>query len=170
MSFPTQGQSFSFEITLDSQGTPGEIQVNPTIAAGDFKIFRDGVLDGNLDTLPSVVDASHGVVKVTVSSTETTGVGRVCIQAKDQAGSEWFGNSWTFFLETPRAEPGQGAPPASATTQEKVDYLYATAIGKKTNDASHVKIYAADGTTVLFKLPINESGGTTTAGTAVSGP
>lgn len=169
MSFPTQGQSFSFEITLDSQGTPGEIQVNPTIAAGDFKIFRDGVLDGNLDTLPSVVDASHGVVKVTVSSTETTGVGRVCIQAKDQAGSEWFGNSWTFFLETPRAEPSQGAPPASATMQEKIDFLYAAEIGKKENDGSYINVYASDGTTVLFRYPVSESGGTTTIGTAVTG-
>ena len=57
MGNPTQAQAFSFEITLISQSTK-DIVVNPTIAPGDFKIFKDGALDGNLDTLPLVSDPS----------------------------------------------------------------------------------------------------------------
>ena len=168
MGNPTQAQAFSFEITLISQSTK-DIAVNPTIAAGDFKIFKDGALDGNLDTLPLVSDPSHGVVTVAVSAAEVTGCSRICIQAKDVADAEWYGNSWTFFLDTPRGEPGQGAPPVSATPYEKIDYLYAERVGKKTNDGSFINVYAADGSTVLFRYPVSESGGVTTIGAPVTG-
>lgn len=168
MGNPTQGQAFSFEITLISQSTK-DIQINPTLAAADFNIFKDGALDGNLDTTPVVVNASYGVVTIAVSAAEVTGCSRICIQAKDVSGAEWYGNSWTFFLDTPRSEPAQGAPPASATMAQKIDYLYTRMRNKKTNDASFVNVLADDESTVLWKHPVNESGGSTTAGEGVTG-
>lgn len=169
MGAPTQGQAFSFDVTLISQSTK-DIQVNPTIAVGDFKIYQDGVLDGNLDTTPTVIDATRGLVKVPVSATETSGVSRVTVEAIDAAGAEWYGASWCFFLEVPRGEPGQGQPPTSNTTEGKIDTLYKHAINKQTNDGSFIKNYNNAGDTVDSKAPISESGGTTTIDKLVTGP
>lgn len=46
------------------------MQSNPTIAAGDFKVDKDGGGLTNLSTLPSVDPASSKLVKITLSSTE----------------------------------------------------------------------------------------------------
>jgi hypothetical protein len=74
------------------------------------------------------------------------------------------------LLDDARAEPGQGAPPASADMATKVDYLYKWTRNKKDNDGTTTNFYADDGSTVDHKQTVSESGGTVTKGEIVTGP
>jgi hypothetical protein len=64
------------------------MQVNPTIASGDFKVSIDGGALANLGTLPAVTPASSSMVKITLSTSEMAGANAtvVCL---DAAGAEW---------------------------------------------------------------------------------
>lgn len=68
-----------------------------------------------------------------------------------------------------RAEPGQGAPPASATFLSKLDYVYKVLRNKKINDGSNINIYGDDEVTIHHKIPISDSGGSTTQGEMITG-
>ena len=85
---PVKGQDFVFRLALiDAQ--IGGFKANPTIAAGDFKVSKDGGALANLATLPSVEPAGSIWVKIELSSTEMT-ADTVAIQAIDQtATKEW---------------------------------------------------------------------------------
>jgi hypothetical protein len=69
---PKKGEDFSFQIALEDYANPGNFKSNPTIAAGDFKITKDGGATANLTTLPSVSPASSVFVTVSLSATEMT--------------------------------------------------------------------------------------------------
>lgn len=79
---------YIFFASLVSQANTKLMQVNPTIAAGDFKVSIDGGALANLGTLPAVTPAGSSMVKFTLSTTEMAGANAtvVCI---DAAGSEW---------------------------------------------------------------------------------
>lgn len=49
---------------------PGRFKSSPTIAAGDFKVDKDGGGLNNLGTLPSVDPSGTKLVLITLSSTE----------------------------------------------------------------------------------------------------
>jgi len=68
-----------------------------------------------------------------------------------------------------RAEPGQGAPPASASLAVKVDWVYTYLINEKRQDATELELVSQDGTTVIAKSPVSDDGTTTTIGKMVSG-
>lgn len=85
---PVKNQAFSFEMSLISQSDTDIFQVNPTLAAGDVKIIKDGVLDGNIDTLPTAVTSITQVITVTLSTDEMN-ANRVQVVFKDAAGDEW---------------------------------------------------------------------------------
>ena len=85
---PKKNTQFIFYISLVSQTDTKLMQVNPTIAAGDFKVATDDGAPGNLGTIP-VVDADFTKrVKVTLSTGEMNG-DNVTFIASDAAGSEW---------------------------------------------------------------------------------
>lgn len=48
----------------------GSLKANPTIAAGDFKVSKDGGALANLTTLPSVEPAGSVLVTISLSATE----------------------------------------------------------------------------------------------------
>ena len=86
---PKTGEDFIFYAALPSASTPGTFQSNPTIAAGDFKVSKDGGALANLNTLPAVTPASSIWVKFTMSATEMT-ADNVSIQGIDQTSpKEW---------------------------------------------------------------------------------
>ncbi len=73
---PTKNASFETYVSLRSFASPGSMQANPTLAAGDVKAYFDGVAStlgagasANLITLPTVVGTTV-VVKVALGSTE----------------------------------------------------------------------------------------------------
>lgn len=68
---------------------PGSFKSSPTIAAGDFKVDKDGAGLNNLATLPAVDPAASVLVKVTLSATEMNAdvVTVVCIDQTNP--KEW---------------------------------------------------------------------------------
>jgi hypothetical protein len=70
MDEPLAGEAYAMEIGLYSFASPGTFQVNPTITAGDFTLYRNGVLMGNLATLPVVRPAGGSVVYLVLAAQE----------------------------------------------------------------------------------------------------
>jgi hypothetical protein len=68
---PRKGEDFLIRIALADLNTPGSLKANPTIAAGDFKVDKDGGFN-NLATLPTVSPAAGVAVLITLSATEMT--------------------------------------------------------------------------------------------------
>ena len=67
---PVKNEDFVIRIALEDMANPGRFKSSPTIAAGDFKVDKDGAGLVNLGTLPSVDPAASKLVKITLSSTE----------------------------------------------------------------------------------------------------
>jgi hypothetical protein len=86
---PVKNEDFIIRIALEDYANPGNMKSNPTIAAGDFKVDKDGGGLSNLSTLPSVDPASTVLVKITLSSTEMNAdvVTLVCVD--QTAPKEW---------------------------------------------------------------------------------
>lgn len=86
---PVRAEDFRTFIALESYANPGTFQSNPTIAAGDFQVSKDGGAFANLTTLPSVAPASSEMVQIDLSGTEMT-ADVVVIRCKDQTSPpEW---------------------------------------------------------------------------------
>lgn len=68
------------------------------------------------------------------------------------------------------AEPGQGAPAATASLAAKINYLYKAWRNKVETTSSSYKLYADDATTVDQKSTNSDSGTTFTKGEAAAGP
>lgn len=77
-----------FYVGLAPRTASGIFQANPTLAAGDVKISKDGGAFANLNTLPDVDPDGGKAVKVTLSQTETN-ADNIVILFSDAAGDEW---------------------------------------------------------------------------------
>jgi hypothetical protein len=100
---PKRGEIFYWETELISRADTNIFQVNPTIAAGDVIVYKDGALDGNIDVTPTPIGASQ-VVACQLSAAEMT-AGRVKVVFHDVVGAEWQDQSWEFFtVDTPSDE------------------------------------------------------------------
>lgn len=86
---PKKNEDFIIRIALEDYANPGNFKSSPTIAAGDFKVDKDGGGLSNLSTLPSVDPSSTVLVKITLSSTEMNAdvVTLVCVDQTSQ--KEW---------------------------------------------------------------------------------
>lgn len=92
---PTKNASFETYVSLRSFATPGSLQANPTLAAGDVKLYIDGVAStlgagssANLITLPTVVGTTV-VVKVVLGSTEMNGDNLTVVFIDQTSPKEW---------------------------------------------------------------------------------
>lgn len=86
---PVNGTAFICYVSLQDLATPGSMKANPTIAAGDFQISKDGGAFANLATLPTVTPAAGRAVKISLSAGEMT-ADSVVIQCVDQTSpKEW---------------------------------------------------------------------------------
>ena len=86
---PIKNEDFVIRIALADMANPGSFKSNPTIAAGDFKVDKDGGGLNNLGTLPTVDPSSSIWVKITLSSTEMN-ADVVSVQCIDQTSpKEW---------------------------------------------------------------------------------
>lgn len=93
---PIRGSAFTFEVPgFYSQADPTVFKVNPTIAAGDFKISKDGGNWAALTNTPTVINADT-MVQFVLTATEMT-ADRVAIKWVDAAGAEWIAGSITFY-------------------------------------------------------------------------
>lgn len=86
---PKKNEDCLFYIALEDYLNPGRIKTGVTIAAGDFKVSKDGGALANLGTLPSESPASSGLILVTLSSTEMN-ADNVVLRCVDQTNPpEW---------------------------------------------------------------------------------
>lgn len=85
---PKRATAFQCFVELRSQANTKIFQVNPTLAAGDVKVSKDGGAFANLTTLPAVAPAGGRSVQVDLSATEMT-ADNVKVVFSDAAGAEW---------------------------------------------------------------------------------
>lgn len=90
MSFdtPKRATAYIFFLSLPSKADSGNYQVDPTLAAGDVQVSKDGGALANISILPTVPVAGCSMVKVQLSGTEMT-ADNVTLLFKDVAGDEW---------------------------------------------------------------------------------
>ena len=67
---PKKNEDLVLRVALSDMASAGSFKSNPTIAAGDWKVDKDGAGLTNLTALPTVNPASTVLVKVELSSTE----------------------------------------------------------------------------------------------------
>lgn len=67
---PNRNEAFVFRVALQDMAVPGSFKSSPTIAAGDFKVDKDGAGFNNLGTIPAVDPTGTVAVKITLSATE----------------------------------------------------------------------------------------------------
>ena len=67
----------------------GSFKSSPTIAAGDFKVDKDGGGLTNLATLPAVDPAASVLVKVTLSATEMNADVVTIVGVDQTSPKEW---------------------------------------------------------------------------------
>jgi hypothetical protein len=95
---PVKGEDFIMRIALTDAALTGGLRINPTIAAGDFKISKNGGALADLATLPVVEPAGSMWVKIALSTTEMN-TDTVAIQAIDQTAiKEW--SDWAICILT----------------------------------------------------------------------
>lgn len=86
---PKKNEDFKIRVSLEDFGNPGRVKANPTIAAGDFQVDKDGAGFSNLTTLPTVSPAAGRAVLIELSATEMN-ADVVTIQCVDQTDPpEW---------------------------------------------------------------------------------
>jgi hypothetical protein len=67
---PKKNEDFIIRIALRDAADGRRFKSSATIAAGDFKVDKDGAGLNNLATLPAVDPAASKLIKITLSSTE----------------------------------------------------------------------------------------------------
>lgn len=85
---PKRATAYKFYVGLTDQANTKLLKANPTLAAGDVKVSKDGGAFANLTTLPSANPASGAAIMVDLSGTEMT-ADNVVVQFIDAAGAEW---------------------------------------------------------------------------------
>ena len=88
MAEPIKATAFEFYVQLVDAANPDSFVINPTIAAGDFKVSTDGGAQANLATLPSVDPAGSTFVRINLDADEMNG-DSVNVIGIDAAGDEW---------------------------------------------------------------------------------
>lgn len=79
---------YIFYVGLVSQANTKILKTTPTIAAGDFKVSKDGGATADLTTLPTNTPGASAMVKLTLSATEMT-ADNVTVICTDAVGAEW---------------------------------------------------------------------------------
>ncbi len=104
---------YVFYTALSSRTADGTFLANPTLAAGDVQVSKDGAAFGNLGTLPVVTPAAGTAVKVTLSQDEIN-ADNVVVKFADAAGAEWCSKVFNF----------------QTATRQLVDLAYPTTSGR----------------------------------------
>jgi alcohol dehydrogenase YqhD (iron-dependent ADH family) len=94
---PVKNEDFVLYVALSDVLDSTSLKANPTIAAGDWKISKDGGAEANLTTLPVVTPASGVGVKITLSATEMNADNVSIIGIDQTATKEWC----DFYLSIP---------------------------------------------------------------------
>lgn len=138
---PKRATAYKFYVALVDQSNTKVFKANPTIAAGDFKVSKDGGAFANLATLPSVNPAGSVAVMVDLSDTEMT-ADQLAVQCIDAAGAEWcdlFVNIQTTARQVDDlAFPATSGRSLAVSTAGDVD-ANPTKLGGSTNALSNLQ-------------------------------
>lgn len=66
---PVKAEEFQFDVGLPSMASGGRFKTDPTLAAGDAKVYKDGGAGATLTNIPTCVTGTV-VVKVSLTATE----------------------------------------------------------------------------------------------------
>ena len=92
---PKKNTQYIHYTSLGSQADTDINQVNPTLAAGDVQVSKDGGALTNLATLPAVTPAGGKLVRVILSADEMN-ADNVAVVFCDAAGDEWQDQTWNI--------------------------------------------------------------------------
>ncbi len=134
-------------VGLVSQADTKLLQVNPTIASGDFKVSIDGGAFANLATLPVVTPSGGRAVKISLSAGEMNG-DNIFVQCVDASGAEWC--DLCFNIPTAARQIDDLAYPTTSGRSMDVDTDGAveanvTKIGNDAQSATDLKDFADAG-------------------------
>lgn len=138
------GRGFSFGTILQAEGST-DAQANPTLAAGDVKISKDGGAFANLGTLPSVDPASGVRVKVTLSDAECQAK-EIMIRFDDAAGAEWKQQTMILSMMDPRENMVPLKVPSGFDERSNVTSSNIT----RTNHPTYGILYTSGGTPTQY--------------------
>lgn len=97
---PIRGAAFDFVVGMGSPSAAALI-TNPTIAAGDVQVSKDGGAYANITTLPSAYPSGSNTVLVSLSATEMEAE-IVVVRFSDQTSTkEWTDTVVTILTENP---------------------------------------------------------------------
>ena len=119
---PKKNVAAIFYVSLVSQANTKTFQGTPTLAAGDFLSYQDGVLNtvasGQLATTPTNTPASSKLVKISLSSGEMN-ADNVTVVCSDAAGSEWC--DLVINIQTSAQQIDDLATPTNITSATGID-------------------------------------------------
>lgn len=90
---PKKNQAFVTYVCVRDATDNLSLKSTPTIAAGDFKISKDGGAFANLTTLPTNTPASTVSVKLDLSATEMN-ADNILITWIDQTSTKEWADGW----------------------------------------------------------------------------
>lgn len=125
-----------------------------------------GMASADLDTQLSTIDTVVDAVLVDTGTTLPAQIAALNNLSAAQVNAEVVDalNTDTY------AEPGQGAPAATASLAAKIGYLYKGWRNRITQTDTQYSLYADDGTTVDQKATVIDNGATFDRGEIASGP
>lgn len=94
---PVKNEDLILYIALQDAAAPSSFKASATIAAGDWKVSKDGGSLANLTTLPSVEPSGSVMVKLTLSATEMNADNVTIVGIDQTATKEWA----DFMLNIP---------------------------------------------------------------------
>lgn len=86
---PVKGNAFVTRVVLQDLSASGSFKATPTIAAGDWKIDKDGGGFTNLTNLPTVDPAGSVGVKLNLTATEMTADVVTIVGIDQTSPKEW---------------------------------------------------------------------------------
>jgi len=143
------------------------IYSDTAIAVADTTVLKSDVLQVYSDTTILVSDSI--IVESSVQAVEVD-TGNIYSDTAILESESTVIQSDVALLEAARAEPGQGAPSASASLLAKIDYLYKAWRNKVDQTATEYKLYDDAGTTVDQKATVSDNGTTFSKGEVDTGP
>lgn len=96
---PVKNEDFVFRIAVEDYNNPGNFKANPTIAAGDFQVSKDGGAFANLTNLPAVEPAASRWIEIIMTSTEMN-ADTVVVQWVDQTSPKEWADGGVCILTT----------------------------------------------------------------------
>jgi hypothetical protein len=188
------GVAFNFAVPVVVAGSDDlAVSADWTPQAGDVKVSKNQGNVANITTLPVLVGGTGSVLwDFALSATEMQAA-EIAIQVVDSATKaikdtvfriQTYGDasaqfafdlaSNNVFSSNTVAEMSQGTPPVSPTAEQMLNYLYREIVRSKiivdTDTGNEKRIFADDGSTILYKKSLTDASSVTTIGEAITGP